>query len=204
MVKLAGLLVVTLILSAITALPARADTIYSYTGNALTDLTPHFSCPLGCPITGSFTVTHPLAANLHLVPLNPVAFSFTSGALTISNTSPNLLTAYGWISTTSTGQIKSWFLFAEIKTGPALFSWLYSSNLPKNPFHSAFPLSDIMAITTIDPRTVHMVPPADIIGGAIDYNTPGILTLAPETGTLVLLGTGLVSASEMVRRKRRR
>lgn len=66
--------------------PGAADAIYTYTGNVFINYYPSSSNPFaGDSITGSFTVTEPLADNLALSTITPESFSFSAGPVTITN-----------------------------------------------------------------------------------------------------------------------
>jgi hypothetical protein len=66
------------------AASARADTIYTYTGNPFTVFSGLDVCPPVCNISGSFTLASPLAANLPFEAITPTAFSFTDGSVTVT------------------------------------------------------------------------------------------------------------------------
>jgi hypothetical protein len=66
------------------AASARADTIYTYTGNPFTVFSGLDACPPVCNISGSFTLASPLAANLPFEAITPTAFSFTDGSVTVT------------------------------------------------------------------------------------------------------------------------
>src|ERR1700682_6426598 len=46
------------------AIPAFADTTYTYSGSPFDSFSGNYSCGSECAISGSFTVAHPLASNL--------------------------------------------------------------------------------------------------------------------------------------------
>lgn len=87
------------------AASARADTIYTYTGNPFTVFTGLDACPPVCSISGSFTLASSLAANLPFEEISPTAFSFTDGSVSVSN-----LTGVGRfeVATDSGGNISFW------------------------------------------------------------------------------------------------
>src|SRR6266852_9607446 len=71
---------------ALFATVSEANTVYTYTGNPFNQF---FSatCPPECDISGSFTVSAPLAPNLtSLFIFTPNSFSFTDGIVTVTQT----------------------------------------------------------------------------------------------------------------------
>ena len=79
-------------------MPARADTVYIYTGNPFTTGATQngpTSLPVGPftvndSVSGSFTVATPLGPLLHLVMFTPTSFSFTDGVDTLTNQNSTL------------------------------------------------------------------------------------------------------------------
>jgi len=82
---------VSLLSLAVLLLAARAgeDVIYSYAGNPFTTFTGGYSCPPECSLSGTFEVGQAPAANLSNFAFTPIAFSFTDGNITLSDTNTN-------------------------------------------------------------------------------------------------------------------
>lgn len=89
-----------------TAVVARADTYqYTYTGNDFTFAQAPFTAN-DC-ITGFFIAAAPLASNVTVEEITPVAFSFSDGLDTISNTS-NPSSVDFVVGTDNSGNIARW------------------------------------------------------------------------------------------------
>jgi hypothetical protein len=85
--------------------PLLADTVYTYTGqDYLWNRTPG-SFTLSESVSGSFTVSTPLAPDLAYGPITPLAFSFSDGADAFDNTTPSYTLEDIYLSTDSTGAI---------------------------------------------------------------------------------------------------
>ncbi len=106
-------LLVGALLSIVLAPAAKAGpiTTYTYTGPAFTTFTGVAACPVQCDLSGSFTVSSPLAGGLINATITPTSFSFTDGL----NTLTNLNTTGGGdqanfllFSTNSFAQITQW------------------------------------------------------------------------------------------------
>jgi len=94
---------------------AKADTLYSYTGNDFTYAESPYTT--SDSITGSFTTSVPLADDLSLVTITPISYSFTDGVQTITdltNTNPD---PFFDISTDSSGNIIQWEIDPGTATG---------------------------------------------------------------------------------------
>jgi len=86
--ELAGLFAICL-MAGLSAKTARADVIYTYTGNPFDTFNGAFACPPVCNVHGSFTVAQPLAANLPTLTLvAPMSFSLTAGNTTLTDGEP--------------------------------------------------------------------------------------------------------------------
>ena len=90
------------------ALPMMADTTYSYVGNPFTYTSDAINDPLTNSVSGSFTVSTALAANLNDVSVTAEAFSFTDGTQTIADGSPMSEGDFTDVSTDSNGNIIQW------------------------------------------------------------------------------------------------
>jgi hypothetical protein len=101
----------------LSASQARADTIYTYTGNDFTAIEDPTASAVtyttSMSITGSLTVAGPLGANLPLTNITTqvLSFSFSDGV----NTLTNLNTDFGgetsiWVGTDAYGNIDQWYV----------------------------------------------------------------------------------------------
>ena len=160
---------------------ARADAVYTYTGNAFDSFNGSFACPTECRIAGSFTLDQPLSANLTFVTLFPLSFSFTDGAITLTKsnslpTLPSLLPLFMEFSTDATGAITSWDVRIQGKQSVGFRSLATSSD----PFG---PAEDITRSLRGD--------------SALITNNPGtwsvVTATTPEPTSMFLLVAGLVS-----------
>jgi hypothetical protein len=114
--RLAYLAVLVLGLIASMASPSRADTVYSYTGNPLSQITGDGSLlPAGVTaLTGSFLLSGPLGANFSGA-IDPLSFSFTDGVTNFdggANSGP-LITNF---VTNNLGELISWSMKGWIET----------------------------------------------------------------------------------------
>jgi len=166
---------------------AKADTTYTYTGNAFTGWFGSDSCSGGvgeCQVTGSITLAAPLAPNMTVVccgsNVTAVSFSFTNGVQTVNNTNGLQFFDFG---TNSSGVINAWNI------GTGTFAACGS------------PAFDCIVIETTnasffvgDTTENHGTTP---VSGAFNNNNPGTWTSSvsttgvPEPSVLVMLGTGL-------------
>jgi hypothetical protein len=94
------------------ASPAQADSTYTYTGNPYTVCNGNYSPCSNYEVTGSFTVSTPLGADLNNQAITPTSFSFTDGSLTL--TQSNTTSSYFDMSTDGSGNISGWSLGAVL------------------------------------------------------------------------------------------
>jgi len=83
---------------------AHADAIYNYTGQNFTTVSGSYATSMS--VTGSFTLASPLAPNLSFDIITPVAFSFSDGVQTFTNS--NTLAPVFEVSTDASGHIDLW------------------------------------------------------------------------------------------------
>src|SRR6266478_5805068 len=102
---------VTLLVIALAVLAAgpvaRADTVYTYTGNPFEIFGGGDSCPTICSITVSFTVPAPLIS-MSYGTFTPEAFTITDGNTTITNATYDPVNAFFDIATDVTGTPTYW------------------------------------------------------------------------------------------------
>jgi hypothetical protein len=110
--KVLGALI-AMALTAFAVSTAHATTVYNYTGKVLKYGTMPYSA--SNRITGSVTLAEPLGNNVS-ASVAPIAFTFTDGKQTISNTTPDksLLFIKFHFTTDATGQIIDWVVNVEI------------------------------------------------------------------------------------------
>ncbi len=92
---------------------AAADIVYTYTGNTYSEINdntpPNGTFTTAMSVSGSFTVTSALAANLMNQQIIPNSFSFSNGRATITNI-PSLSDETFQVSTDSSGDIVNWYI----------------------------------------------------------------------------------------------
>jgi hypothetical protein len=106
---------------------ARADTVYTYTGNPFDQFSAGAACPPLCSISVSFTLAEPLPDNLPFLTLvSPLSFSFTDGSTTITQANQSFM-AFG-LGTDSQGNIGAWEVEVSSGSSPANFLELSTSS----------------------------------------------------------------------------
>ena len=181
---------------------AGADTVYTYTGQVLTDA--GLPCGSPCMVTGTMTLATPLAPNLSGISIGPPSFSFTDGFS-------------GWNNPPTPGQfVNSTVQFSDIDTDAAgnITSWaieIVAQQIGCEPNNCV----TLFLFINNDPdgSNVGDSAAAEAGGrsaGAAGNSTPGMWCTAgvpcgsssvPEPGTFLLLGTGL--GAVLLKRSRR-
>jgi hypothetical protein len=177
--------IVTLMFLLLTVLlpNARADSVYTYTGNPFTTTT---GCPPLCEVTGSFDVATPLAPNLNLATVNPVSFDLSAGTISLTSGSDSLI-----VSTNSSGNIILW---SWQVIGPA--NGEQARILTQSSVTAGFTFDDVRFGTN----------PAPFVGPIVGevFNSPGswasgtVGTAMPEPSSLSLLAAGLIGLMGLV------
>ena len=156
------------------ASPSKADSAYSYTGNAFNMFYGDAECPPQCRITGSFTVSALLPDNLELT-VKPTSFSFTGFDDSLGTlTQLNATILYILIVTGPDGAITGWNIGLE-SPSYALFSGTAPPDCP--PVDST-PCSVVDTSVTLSGGTP--------TGVAVINGDPGTWSI-PEPSSLQLL-----------------
>jgi hypothetical protein len=182
---------VGVMLLALAAVPAFADTTYTYTGQdyAFVNGTPGELGP-GKHVSGSFTFSSALPANMTTsdVLSNPllVSWSFSDGGDTYSNTNFDPIFS-SLLLGTSSGIINQWSL--DIINGADTANFTSSSSQGDTAFGCAFS----PPICTEEANTHNLVG---------TWGPPTVTTPAPEPSSLILLAIGLLGLVSTGSRRR--
>jgi len=175
---------------ALACTPALCTVTYTYTGNPFTSWGGAYACPPVCDVDGSFTVAQPLAPNLpELTVFMPISMTLTSGGVTLTlgvNCCVPVETALQ-VSTDAFGNIVyfSFVMYGDPNTARILAQYVTDTG------------GTFDDIRYLDSNGIRMP-----IAG-INYDDPGTwsVTSIPEPSSLLLLGTGLIGAVGVIRRK---
>ncbi len=169
--KLISAALLCFMLTVCIAAPAKADSTYTYTGNPFTGFYGGASCPPSCSLSGSFTVSSPLAPGLVFGTVTPVSFSFTDGGFTITSSdySGNI-----FVDTNSLGQIDGWQI--DIVSGPSSSHYQIVSTLSGDQGSYYTTSTSSQAYNSEDP-------------GTWAASTTGV----PEPPSLVMLSIGILA-----------
>jgi len=167
------------------ATSARADTIYTYTGNNFTAFAGGYACSPECGVTGSFTLDQALSANIN-TPITPISYTFTDGNTVW--TSNNSVLWSSQVITDSQAAIAGWELIFEINPDCGIgctMSELFTAD-------SGGTIQDM----------TQLYPNGSFAAGAYNFYVPGVWTAnsiaaTPEPSTVLLLATGLLGLGAM-------
>lgn len=168
---------------------AKADTVYTYTGNPFTSFGGVEHCPPECSISGSFTVAAPLL-NLTLAAsggnVTPLSWSFTDGnaTLTQANTDPGLF--HFNLQTDGSGAITAWSVFLASSGGDTIGLGTDSGLIDLSNYEANSPFGLGAAQNSNDQGT---------------WTMSSTTTAAPEPSSVVLLLAGLLGLALVARRR---
>jgi hypothetical protein len=162
------------------AVPASAQTTtYVYTGSPYTTFSV-LTCPPVCQLTGSFTVSKPLAANLTNVIVQPSSFSFTDGQITITNSNASAATFV--IATNGSGAITTYTLILDL--GPGISAQLLAGYLEGSvsSYGGGYALTTALGSWSVGGGSTLEITTTSLPPGALNTSY-GPLTLAATGGT---------------------
>ena len=182
---------------------AKADTVYTYTGQPFTFINqPHKP---GDRVTGSFTMADPLPSNLTDATIEPVAFSFTDGVNTFSS---SLLDYYG---NPLSGDFLSFFTDAQgnITRYAVFLNYTFSPGDPPSYLEMKNdPLIDGRVEGMGDEAGIELpsidIASSNFVAGAFTTQEAVPSSVTPEPSSIALLGTGVVGVVGLLRKRLRR
>lgn len=180
---------VCLLMVLFTVPSSKADTLYTYTGNAFTQFPKGPVCPPFCSVNGSFTVAAPLGANFN-GDITPISETLQSGnlVLTLAEVVPALSLLH--IETDAQGNIGEWtfVIFGVPGTGRILTQ--FSPSDPGLDFDTVrFPNS------TTNPSGLLI---AENFGDPGTWNSS---VSTPEPSSLLMLAVGMLGLAGIVMKK---
>jgi hypothetical protein len=155
---------------------SKADTTYTYTGNAFNDFGGGATCPSECNLTISFVVKTAIGPDADEVGAVPLSFDISNGITTITQANA-MSSSFGYFSTDASGNIIGW----NINGITSLFK-MYSSTGP----------AGCAGCIVVDASYVNSNV-VDIF--ALINNDPGkwkFATTVPEPSTIFMLGLGFL------------
>jgi hypothetical protein len=164
---------------------AKADTIYTYTGNPFNKFSaPQFACPPICNISGSFTLANGLGPDFGSPPfgfdtITPLSYDFTDGVNSFTESNSTIL--FFSIGTDINGIPDAWNIaFQESPSSPLL--------IIRTSFYPSF-AEDATFIGQGAPSAAEIA------------NSPGSWTVksVPEPPAFLMFETGLLGLAAMVR-----
>jgi len=159
--------------------PARADVVYTYTGNDFTSVSGSYNTTDS--LDGSMTFTTALASDLDDAELYPTSFTFSDGVQTITNSTATN-SVYIEVSTDAAGIIDSWYMY---------FPNPGSGNYIETIANSQGSLTEDVGSTS------------SVV--AYDENNPGTWTespvAAPEPSSLAIIAVGMSVLGLFCRRR---
>jgi hypothetical protein len=190
MCRTLGLLSVAALMVLVAAPSARADTVYTYTGDNFTAFDQPGLLPPGVvALSGSMTLATSLGSNF-IGNATPTAFSFTDGATTLTQLNAPLANDLFYFTTDSSGAITSWDvqLCTSGPVCPMPFIYFETVNTP------VWGADDAVLYLNANGTS----------GDAYNSSSPGVWvapTTTPEPSALLLLGSGLIALVGAKRRK---